>query len=288
LQTAEQLEAKGLRRNDRTPKEVAILLIGSDPLGREFVEQTRTVVLSRHGAGLVSMHKLSVEQELIVVLQESKKEAEIRVVGQIGKEGNCYTYGVAFLDPAVDFWGLEFPSAPQMEILDSRKLLQCSTCTSAEVVDFGALESDIYAMHDGILRSCKQCSGLTLWKKSPGEIQGKPSVSEELSVSTEAAPAPETTPSPARFKNRRQHVRIKVNFTAFVRSQSFEDDTVLCENISRGGLCFKSSRHYCETSSIEVAAPYCPGSPCIRVPAQIVYVQELPEEKTFRYGVQYL
>lgn len=288
MQIAEKLEAKGLRRNDRIPQEVAIQLIGSDALGREFVEQTKTVVLSRHGAGLVSTHKLVVEQELIIVLQESKKEAEIRVVGQIGNEGDHYTYGVAFLDPAVDFWGLEFPPAPQVEILDPRQLLQCSACATAEVVDFGALESDIYTIHDGILRSCKRCSGLTLWKKSTAEIQGKPSVSEGLPVPAEAAPKSETTPSQTGFKNRRRHVRIKVDFTASVRSQSFEDDTVLCENISRGGLCFKSSRHYRETSNIEVAASYCPGSPCIRVPAQIVYVQELPEEKTFRYGVQYL
>jgi len=84
-------------------------------------------------------------------------------------------------------------------------------------------------------------------------------------------------------------MRIKVNFTGCVRNQhGSEEDMVVCENISRGGLCFKSSRCYDKTAAIEVAAPFTPGSPDIPVSARIVYVQELPEEKMFRYGAQYL
>lgn len=96
MQAVEKPGAKAVRRSARMPKEVAILLIGSDTRGREFVEQTKTVLLSRHGAGIVSMHKLAVEQELIVILEECKREAEIRVVGEIGSEDGFYTYGVAF------------------------------------------------------------------------------------------------------------------------------------------------------------------------------------------------
>ena len=73
-----------------------------------------------------------------------------------------------------------------------------------------------------------------------------------------------------------------------MRNPGFEDCLVHCENVSRGGLCFKSNRRYYEAARIEVAAPYSPGSPCILVPAQIVRVQELPEEGMFRCGVQYL
>jgi hypothetical protein len=79
-----------------------------------------------------------------------------------------------------------------------------------------------------------------------------------------------------------------VNFTACVRNPGSEDKLVLCENVSRGGLCFMSSEPYYETARIEVAAPYSPGSACILMPAQIVRVQELPEAKMYRYGVQYL
>jgi hypothetical protein len=110
---------------------------------------------------------------------------------------------------------------------------------------------------------------------------------EALPLSAKTPPH-EPSPSPVPFKNRRRRVRTKVSFAGSVRNHCFEDDIVLCENVSRGGLCFKSSKRYYESADIEVAAPYSPGSACIRVPAQIVYVQELPDEKMFRYGVQYL
>lgn len=288
LQAVNERTTQELRRSDRIPKEIGLLLIGWDAQGVEFMEQTKTVVLSRHGAGIVSTHKLAAEQELTVVQQGNHKETEIRVVGQIGREGDSYTYGVAFLDPAVDFWGVEFPAASRVEILARRKILECSVCGRREGVDLGALESDICAIHGGILRSCERCSGSTVWKESAGDAPGESAATEAPSVSPMATSPAEPSPPPAAFENRRQHVRTKVSFTACVRNPGLNDDIVLCENVSRGGLCFKSSRRYYETAGIEVAAPYSPGSPRIDVPAQIVYVQELPLEKMFRYGVRYL
>ncbi len=279
LQTVEKLGVEGLRRSSRIPKEVAILLIGSDAQGKDFMEHTKTVVVSRHGAGILSMRKLAVEQEMTMVDVGRDKETAIRVVGQIGVEGDSYTYGVAFLEPDIDFWDVVFPSAADAETSAPRMVLQCSFCDRREVIDPDALESDVYAIHDGIVRHCKRCNSSTLWKQASGEIPDESPVPEVVPASSE--------PSPAPFKNRRQHVRTKVSFTASVRNDGFCEDIVLCENVSRGGLCFKSNRRYYEAAGIEVAAPYSPGSARIPVPAQIVYVQELPEEKMFRYGVQY-
>ena len=39
---------------------------------------------------------------------------------------------------------------------------------------------------------------------------------------------------------------------------------------------------------IEVAAPYSSGQAAIFVAARIVFVQELPEQNLFRYGVEYI
>ena len=52
------------------------------------------------------------EQELTLRVLETGQEAEVRVVGEIGKEGEMYTYGLAFLNEALDFWRMEFPPAP--------------------------------------------------------------------------------------------------------------------------------------------------------------------------------
>lgn len=287
-QMIEKPGAKALRRSVRIPKEVHILLIGSDMRGREFVEQTKTVVLSRHGAGIVSKHKLGVEQELIVIQEQCNREAEIRVVGEIGSEDGLYTYGVTFLYPDINFWGFEFRSATDADTSQPCMALQCNICGRREVIELDGLESDIYAIHDGLLRDCKHCHRSTLWKRTPAEAPDNVGAPEAVAVSTEPAPPLKHTPLPAASKNRRQHMRIKVNFTGCVRNHGSEEDIVVCENISRGGLCFKSSRCYDKTAAIGVVAPYTPGSPDNPVSARIVHVQELPEEKMFRYGAQYL
>lgn len=284
MQAVEELAGRDLRRSGRIPKEVAILLTGCDANGKQFIETTKTVVLSRYGAGIVSKYKLVIEQELVLVQTESNKEADIRIVGQIGSADGSYTYGVAFLYPEVNFWGIEFPSLTSAEISASSTPFQCTICGCREVISQEALELDVYAIHGGILRDCKHCVRSTLWKKVSGVVL-EPAALREGPVSCgQATPSETTVPG----KNRRKHPRIKVNFTACIRNPGFEDRVVQCENVSRGGLCFKSNQRYCETARIQVAAPYSPGSPCILVPAEIVHVQELPEEGVFRCGVQYL
>lgn len=288
MQALEKLAAQGLRRSGRIPKEIAILLTGCDAEGKQFIERTKTVVLSRYGAGIVSTRKLVIEQELILVHMESNKEAEIRIVGQIGSADGCYTYGVAFLNPDVNFWGLEFPSMTGSEASARSMALQCTICGLREVIYPGALELDVYAIHGGILRDCNRCNTTTLWTQISEGAAGSAALPVSTRVSSEQTVASEARLAVVPFKNKRKHHRIKVNFTACVRNPGSGDHLVLCENVSRGGLCFKGNQRYYESARIEVAAPYSPGSPCILVPAQIVHVKELPEEGMFRCGVQYL
>jgi hypothetical protein len=94
-------------------------------------------------------------------------------------------------------------------------------------------------------------------------------------------------PDPSRV-NRRKHPRVKVSYSALVRHPERGDDIVVCEDMSRGGLRFKSKKTYYDRSLIEIAAPYDPGQAPLLVPGQIVFVQELPEQKLMRYGVAYL
>ncbi len=80
---------------------------------------------------------------------------------------------------------------------------------------------------------------------------------------------------------------MRVTFKACVRRPNLQDDIVACEDMSRGGLRFKSKQKYFEKTLIEVAVPYSPGDQAIFVPAQIVYVQELPEQELYRCGAMY-
>jgi hypothetical protein len=278
-----------LRRSARIPKEVPIVLVGWDTVGTQFIEETKTVLLSRHGAGIVSTHKLAAEQELVLVYPErNNKETEIRVVGEIGSEDGAYTYGVAFLDPNIDFWGMKFPPANENEISGCGAMLQCNFCGRREFISADALEFDIYTVNGGIFRDCKGCSHPTLWQEASGESSEAVSLPKADAAPLDPAPLAELNLSSEPWKEKREHLRINVNFTACVRNPGFEDNLVHCENVSRGGLCFKSPRRYYEKTRIEVAAPFSAGSPCILVPAKIVHVEELPGEGMFRCGVQYL
>src|SRR5882762_2758637 len=233
-----RMSSERLRRSSRIPKEIPILLVGSDMEGKTFSEKAKTVLLSRHGAGIVSEYKLSPEQELILRSLESNKEAEVRVVGQLGSVGGSYTYGVAFLNQNIDFWGIEFPPISQSEKDANCVLLQCASCKAQEMVEQSDLESDVYMVNEGIVRFCKNCGSSTFWKRAEGAGKGEASEQIEEEPDFFEPEEPESIDSPAdlqpnlRPANRRKYLRTTVNFKACIRTFAFGDDIVNCEDIS--------------------------------------------------------
>ncbi|MGB8458610.1 MAG: PilZ domain-containing protein [Candidatus Acidiferrum sp.] len=309
-----------LRRSSRIPKELSILLTGSDMDGKGFSEMTKTVLLSRHGAGIISTYKLSAEQEIIVRYLDTNKEALVRVVGRIGSEGEIYTYGVAFVDTSnIDFWGIDFAPISETEKRARRVLLECSNCKQRETVDHSDVESDVLIINDSITRFCKQCGDSTLWRRT-SELPSKPaeeqpvlvaagqsttvSSSAEItipatkqvsvtSLDSPSAQTPSAYASPmdrkpaAPLDNRRKHPRTKVNYKACIRRSGFAEDIVTCEDMSKGGLCFKSRKQYFARTDIEVAVPYSPGGNAIFVTAEIAWVVEITKDKLYKCGVTY-
>jgi hypothetical protein len=116
----------------------------------------------------------------------------------------------------------------------------------------------------------------------------KPTVYEEPRAAVLTLPPPAAREMEMPRVDRRKHPRAKVNYSALVRHPERGDDIVVCEDMSRGGLRFKSKKTYYERSLVEIAVPYVVGQTPIFVPAQIVSATEIPEQKTFRYGVAYL
>jgi len=53
-----KMTCQKVRRSGRMTVAVPILLIASDCVGRVFSEETKTVIISLHGAGMLSRHKL--------------------------------------------------------------------------------------------------------------------------------------------------------------------------------------------------------------------------------------
>jgi hypothetical protein len=101
------------------------------------------------------------------------------------------------------------------------------------------------------------------------------------------APAPLPAFSGGGKPNRRSHVRTRVTFTASIRTDATHEELVECDNVSKGGFCFRSRKRDEENSAIEVAVPFSPGQHAIFVPAHIRRIEELPAGGLFRYGASY-
>ena len=338
----------GMRRSGRIAKEIGIVLLGTDTAGRVFSEETRTVVLSRHGVGILSRYRLAPDEILTIRFQGGTAEVAVRLVREMGHDARGYTYGVAFVDPDLDFWELKFPPPPQWKS-GGNVALECSWCQARDTVDQTEVEADVYSLAGYILRFCPKCGTSTEWRAADGVTPMTssppalvpPSMSapsrtepardrrdavERLAdepmlpaasgiysstppevINTSASLAACTTPvqvatpeaSPrealppaatavvARTANRRRDVRTRVSFPACIRQQSSNEDIVECDNISKGGLSFRSRRSYAVGSSIEVAVPYSPGAPAIFVAASIRHVETIASGTLFRYGAAY-
>ena len=177
-----------VRRSGRITIAVPILLIGSDSEGRVFSEETKTVIISLHGAGILSRHNLVAEQELVLRSLESNREADIRVVGEIGAQGDVHAYGVAFVHETLDFWKTSFPPADAPQESVSSLSLQCASCTTPLVLEHGDFEFDVCVIHGGLVRYCDHCGFATVWKfvsQAPGpgpQPQLVPVVGEAVAV----------------------------------------------------------------------------------------------------------
>lgn len=332
------MTCKKLRRSGRIAKSVPILLIGSDTEGRVFSEVTRTVVLSLHGAGVISMHKLLPEQELVLRWLETNRETEIRVVGEIGSQGEQHTYGVAFVDDSADFWQLEFPPPPSLAERPLELVLECTACGASVTLLNGDYEFDVCAIHGGLVRYCTECAFATVWKRPeagalPAAVRAtpdrKPVQTERLAAkseyaaevlhtrddwelqpladafpereertaraesqsATKASSAAERRTTTAALEDRRGRVRAKVNYFACVKSAAFGQDVVMCIDMSRGGLGFRTKNAYLVSTEVTIAVPFSPESPnapAIFVPARVVNIRELPESGMYRCGVMFL
>jgi hypothetical protein len=280
--------AATIRRSGRISKEVPIILAGSDAAGQHFSERTRTLLLSLHGASLLCHRKLIPEQELYLTLVSDRREIEIRICGQIGQREDGYIYGVAFTDPEIDFWKVEFPPAEAAPSNVIPLTLECTGCRRHAIVQFDATEMDVYAVNDGILRYCSRCVLSTIWRISTKPAVDAPQAFYVPPAAVEQSRAEPQVVTPIAKTNRRSERRMSARCKACIRASGWAEEVVPCDDLSRGGFSFQSKRRYPMEIVIEAAVPYTPGAVGIFVPAQIMNVAELGAGELFRYGAAYM
>jgi hypothetical protein len=146
------METRIPRRSDRVFLELDIVVTGCELSGREFVERTQTLILSLHGAKILSRYQLLPQQEVIVRCLKTGKEAVMCVVGMIGQSLEGYYYGITTLDPEFNMWDIEFPPLPEAEVAGSKALLECLGCHKLEIVHLGAFELEVLMASQRLLR----------------------------------------------------------------------------------------------------------------------------------------
>jgi len=295
-ETFDEMTLERLRRSDRISISIPVEIFGADFTGEHFVEQCKTVIVSRHGATIIASRKLAPDLELILKRRGTMKEALVRVIGQIGGQHEGYVYGVALMDTNINLWNIYFPLLDEAQSAVGRALLECGHCRNREVVYMNEVEAEVYEANLALQRNCNACGNSTVWKSVPGELVEDPNVPVPAQPSSPAVnaddasgetPASTAEPVPPVI-SRRKDLRIKSNMPACIRQPGFDEEVVSCDDISRGGLAFRSSKRYFLGSRIEVANPYAAGAANIFVPARIVFTQELPKEGLYKYGVCYL
>jgi len=272
LPTPEQmLEGFQRRRSDRISLPVTIWVKGVGRDGVAFAERAKTVALSRHGATIALMGAVLPGAFLTISHMESGEETQCRVVGEAGKQEDIHLYGVVWVNPEINFWGIDFPPLALAENAAARVLLECTACRNIGVVYLDEMEAEVFVSSRYISRSCLQCQRTTLWRDRHAVAGG-----HLLSASGH------------RTTNDRLRPRVQTRITVCIRQRGLGDEVAVTENLSRGGFSFNSPIYYYAGSIVHAAVPYSPGSGNIFVPARIIHARHIPSEGVNHHGLAHI
>lgn len=270
--------AEGIRQSDRVTLHMQVDASWSNSSGATVRQSAQTLLVSRNGGVIRLQEKLCPNQEVTLHRKldgDQTKTVRARIVAEIDREPEGFIYAVAILDARVDFWDIEFPAPHKGEEAFARLLMECSFCQRREVVYLNEMELKSFEIRKCAARLCRHCDSPSIWI----EAQSQPDTSE---TSTSRGAAEE------RVVPRRNRTRVKARVLACVRRRGFQEEVVVCEDLSKGGISFRSRNHYPEGTRIEVAVPYTPGAGAIFVPIRIVFSQPIASAGLFRHGAAYL
>jgi hypothetical protein len=273
---SETMRPEGLRQSDRVSFRMPVEASWANGGGAETKQKAETMLVSRNGGVLRLRDKLFTGQELTIRRQREGdhwKVARARIVAEIDQDGDGYLYAIAILDPRADFWDIDFPAPQSAPEALARLLMECSFCQRREVVYLNELQLKSFEARKCVARLCTHCDAPSIWieAQSTAKQEGVP------------RPAQEERVNPHRKKN-----RVKARVLACIRRRGFQEEVAVCEDLSKGGLSFRSRNQYPEGTRAEVAVPFTPGAGAIFVPIRIVFSQALPAVGLYRHGAAYV
>ena len=236
------------------------------------------MLVSRSGGVLRIQQKLVPGQEITLKRTtegDQTKTARARVVAEIDHEPEGFLYAFHLLESRTDFWDIDFPALHKAEEALARLLMECSFCQRREVVYLNELELKSFEIRRCIARVCKHCDTPSIWVEAQSEIKAEEDLAGRSDVEERVVP-------------RRNRTRVRARVLACIRRRGFQEEVAVCEDLSKGGISFRSRNQYPEGSRVEVAVPYTPGSGAIFVPIRIVFSQPIPSAGLYRHGAAYL
>jgi len=274
----ETIVSDGLRQSDRVRFRMPVEV--SWPVGGGATERhtAETMLVSRNGGVLRLREKLTAGQEITLRRQEGDniKTARARVMAEIDQENEGILYAVHIMEPRADFWDIEFPAPHKADEALARLLMECGFCQRREVVYLNELELKSFEVRKCVARVCKYCDSPAIWVEAQSEPRAPQNGAAEAPTIEE------------RVVPRRNRTRVKARVLACIRRRGFAEEVAVCEDLSKGGLSFRSRNKYEEGSRVEVAVPFTPGSSAIFVPIRIVFSQKIPTAGLYRHGASYI
>ena len=269
----------GLRQSDRVSFRMSVEASWVSLAGTTLTQAAETLLVSRNGGVLRLSEKLSMGQELHLrrnLEGDTWKNTRARVVAEIDQDPpNHFLYAIHILDPRSDFWDIDFPALHKAEEALARLLMECSFCQRREVVYLNELQLKSFEVRKCVARHCRLCDSPSIWIESQSEIRSPEDDAPGTTVEERVIP-------------RRNRTRIKARVLACIRHRGFQEEIAVCEDLSKGGLSFRSRNQYPEGTRVEVAVPFTPGTGAIFVPIRIVFSQAIPSAGLHRHGAAYI
>jgi hypothetical protein len=272
------MRAEGIRQSDRVSLrlEVEASWYGSD--GVAIKKTAESLLVSRNGGVIRLPERLFAGQELTLkrtMEGDAVKSVRAKIVAEIDRELEGFLYAISILEPRSDFWEIDFPSPQQGEEALARMLMECSFCQRREVVYLNEMELKSFEIRRCVARVCRHCAAPSIWVEAQSDV-----ILPDASPSRGAAEE--------RVVPRRNRTRVKARVLACIRQRGFQEEVAVCEDLSKGGMSFRSRNKYPEGTRLEVAVPYTPGAGAIFVPIRIVFSQPIAAAGLFRHGAAYL
>ena len=245
------------RRTDRVLAPVRIRVIGNDVSGVSFSEETITVSFSPGGARISLTHPLIPDDIILIKNLANNIEEEFRVVGAFQQVfGDRREWGVEALDPESGIWGIDY--TPPADGVQPKVLIECAACRNATQSPLSSIEYDVLLATGLISRHCDRCRETTRWKPSDQAI-----TPEMIQQGNRAAPPTE----------RRKSRRLQLVMRLMVRNSWGVTDIAQTRNVSKGGLCFVSTRIFNVGDELFITLPFADNQTPVETLAKVVWTR---------------